>query len=113
MASPAELNIALQSNFVRTELETGHRMLTLAAKQRNMREDDSARQSLSMALVALSGAERHLASVTLPRMETTELRRNVGELRRRIDGFDSSARSVGRRTKMQNVHSVPPDPNQR
>jgi hypothetical protein len=93
--SPAKLNTRLQGDFVRTELETGHRMLALAMDQRTLHEDDAAVQSLSLSRVALSGAERHLATVKLPRVEAKELLRDVRELGRRIEGFES-ARGNGR-----------------
>lgn len=91
--SPARLNSTLQADFVRTELETGHRMLAWAINQRSFRADDDAIESLSLARVALSGAERHLATVTLPRKETKELLRNVHDLRRQIESFEAGAHS--------------------
>ncbi len=68
-------------------------MLALAIDQRTLHEDDAAVQSLSLSRVALSGAERHLAIVTLPRTETKELLRDVRELARRIEGFEGAAGS--------------------
>jgi len=88
MLSPAKHSTALQLSFVRTELETGHRMLALAGKQRDLLEHDAAAQSLSMAWLALSGAENHLAAVKLPRREAKQILPEVRELRRRIAAFD-------------------------
>jgi hypothetical protein len=86
--SPAKHSTALQVDFVRTELETGHRMLALAARQRDLQEDDAAVESLGMARLSLSGAENHLAAVNLPRQEAKQIVREVGELRRRLEAFD-------------------------
>ena len=90
MSSPAILSSALQEDFVRTELETGHRMLELAIKQKGLGEHDAAAQSLSLAHVALSGAQEHLSAVKLPRSQTKEMYRQVRELRRQIEDFDGS-----------------------
>jgi hypothetical protein len=94
--SPAKLSSALQEDFVRTELETGHRMLALAGEQENLHEDDAARQSLNMAHIALSGAERHLAAVNLAATETAVLSQDLAELRRRIEAFQGGIRKPRR-----------------
>ena len=92
--SPAKLNITLQSNFVRTELETGERMLAQAVIQKNLHEDESAAESLTMARVALSGAVRHLTIAKLPSGETKDLRQNIRELRRGIETFERGANLI-------------------
>jgi hypothetical protein len=74
-------------------------MLALAIDQRTLHEDDAAVQSLNLSRVALSGAERHLATVTLPRVETKELLRDVRELGRRIEGFESTQGRVTSATR--------------
>jgi hypothetical protein len=89
--SPARLNVTLQGDFVRTEVETGLRMLALARQQQRRRQDEAARESLNLAKVALSGAERHLAAVSLPPAETRELSRDLRVLRRRLEAAGSGA----------------------
>jgi len=91
--SPAKLSCTLQEDFVRTELETGYRMLTQAAAQQDLHQDEAVTQSISLARLALSGAERHLAAVNLAAAETEGLYQDLGELRRRIDAFLGSAKS--------------------
>jgi len=76
---------------VRTELETGHRMVEQAIKQRGQEEHDGTMQSLSLARVALTGAERHLAAVDLPQRDKRSLLADARELRRRIEGLEKSA----------------------
>jgi len=92
--SPAKLNLTLQSDFVRTELETGHKMLAMAIDQRSMEANDAANDSLDMARVALTGAERHLEAVNLPARETKGLYRDLRELRRQIQGFTGCRRAA-------------------
>ena len=89
--SSANTNIRLQRAFVKTELETGYRMLDLAAMQRRLHKEDDAVESLSLALVALTGAERHMADVKLPRTETRDIFRQARQLRNQIDGFERHA----------------------
>jgi hypothetical protein len=89
--SSANTNLRLQTDFVMTELETGYRMLGLAVAQRGLRREDDAAQSLSLALVALTGAERHMVEVKLPRTKTRDIVRRARELRDRIDGFEGRA----------------------
>jgi len=89
--SPAKRNITLQVGFVRTELETGHRMLALAGRQRRLHEDEAAMESLSMARMALSGAQDHLIAVNLPRSETKGIVREIRELRRQTAAFEADA----------------------
>jgi len=94
--SPVILSSALQEDFVRTELETGHRMLELAIKQRDLQEFDAAAHSLTLAKVALSGAHRHLSAVKLPGSETKEIYSQVRELRRQIESFDGGRKKEKR-----------------
>jgi len=89
--SSASTNIRLQRAFVKTELETGYRMLGLAVAQRRLHKEDDVVESLSLALVALTGAERHMAEVKLPRTETRDIVQRARELRDQIDGFDKRA----------------------
>ena len=88
--SPARLSTTLQENFVKSELETGHRMLALGKDQRKLRQQEAARQSLDLARVALSGAERHLEAVNLPQIERDELSHDVDQLRREIETFEGA-----------------------
>jgi hypothetical protein len=110
--SSATLNIALQTDFVRTELETGRRMLGLAAQQRSLQDHEAAMQSFNMACVALTGAERHLALAKLPLAATREVVPQVRELRQQIAAFEGgrpgqtpcTARRAGRK-RVKKVHS--------
>jgi hypothetical protein len=102
--SPAEQSTLLQENFVKTELETGHRMLKLAVEQRDRDEHESAMESLTLARVALSGAEEHLAAVKLPPHETREILPEVRRLRNQIENFERGA--DGRQpNNAQKIHS--------
>ncbi|HTQ58290.1 MAG TPA: hypothetical protein VMI94_27700 [Bryobacteraceae bacterium] len=87
--SPAKLSNTLQAGFVRTELETGHRMLAAAIGQRRAGQDATAAQSLDLARLALAGAERHLSAVSLPGGAAGELEHWLEELRGRIHEFEA------------------------
>ena len=103
--SPAKLSDRLQSDFVRTELETGYKMLRLAMEQRNSQERDAAAQSLSLARVALAGAVEHLAAINLPRDENRELSHGVRELRRAIEHFENGGRAKILHTEVARARS--------
>ena len=85
------INTTLQTNFVRTEVQIARRMLRSAAKCLSDRQHDGARESLGMAQVALSGAEKHMAVVKLPAGKTKTIKREVRELWRRIRGIEIPA----------------------
>ena len=86
--SPAKLSEKLQEDFVRTELETGHRMLALAIQQRSSNDYEAAEQSMGLARVALSGAEEHLESVKIPQADEEKIMEDVRQLRNQIQAYD-------------------------
>lgn len=88
--TPEKRNITLQESFVRTELEDGQKALASACRHRELRQDDTALESLRLARVALSGAERHLAAVILPRSAAKHLFQGIRDLRIQIERFEDS-----------------------
>jgi hypothetical protein len=90
------MSTELQANFVETELETGHKMLEQAIRQRSQYDNESASQSLSLARLALSGAQEHLDTVKLPRIETKEILQDAAQLRKQIESFERTADTLKR-----------------
>ena len=88
--SPAKLSDALQASFVRAQLEAGYRMLELAAKKKR-KSQEFAPDPLSLARIALIGAEEHLAATSLPRAERRALFQAARELRRAIESVETGA----------------------
>ena len=86
--SSTETYVHLQENFIKTELETGRKMLRQALRQRRMRQNERAMDSWRMARLALSGAETHMAAVGLPREVVTRMNRGAAQLRRLIAAFE-------------------------
>ncbi len=89
--SPAKLSNTLQEDFVKTELETGQKMLARAARQRSEGEQDAASESLSLARIALNGAEEHTAAVSLPEGAVQSIEKESEKLRRQITAFEKEA----------------------